>query len=198
MDNASAEIAAVAARMVVDDGLEWGAAKRRAVQQLGLGPRARLPGNEELEDAVREHIAIFHADTQPQELAALRRLALTWMQRLEAFRPHLAGAVWHGTATRRSDIYLQLFCDDPKSTEILLIDRGVRYEPSTVPGFRGDPVEALSLQSPCPELGETIGVHLLVHDLGELRGALKPDARGRTPRGSLDAVRRLVAQEADA
>ncbi|MGC3983939.1 MAG: hypothetical protein QM777_03970 [Pseudorhodoferax sp.] len=198
MDNASAEIAAVAARMVVDDGLEWGAAKRRAVQQLGLGPRARLPGNDELEDAVREHIAIFCADTQPRELAALRRLALTWMERLAAFRPHLAGAVWHGTATRRSDIYLQLFCDDPKSAEIMLIDRGVRYEPSTVPGFRGDPVEALSLQSPCPELGETIGVHLLVHDLGDLRGALKPDARGRTPRGSLEAVRRLMAQEAAA
>ena len=196
MDNASAEIAAVAARMVVDDGLEWGAAKRRAVQQLGLGSRARLPGNDELEDAVREHIAIFCADTQPRELAALRRLALTWMERLEPFRPHLAGAVWHGTATRRSDIYLQLFCDDSKSTEILLIDRGVRYEPSTVPGFRGDPVEALSLQSQCPELGETIGVHLLVHDMGDLRGALKPDARGRTPRGSLEAVRRLVAQEA--
>lgn len=198
MDNASAEIAAVAARMVVDDGLEWGAAKRRAVQQLGLGPRARLPGNDELEDAVREHIAIFCADTQPRELAALRRLALTWMERLEIFRPHLAGAVWYGTATRRSDIYLQLFCDDPKSAEILLIDRGVRYEPSTVPGFRGDPVDALSLHSSCPELGETIGVHLLVHDLGDLRGALKPDARGRTPRGSLEAVRKLVVEEAAA
>lgn len=198
MDNASAEIAAVAARMVVDDGLEWGAAKRRAVQQLGLGPRARLPGNDELEDAVREHIAIFCADTQPRELAALRRLALTWMERLEIFRPHLAGAVWYGTATRRSDIYLQLFCDDPKSAEILLIDRGVRYEPSTVPGFRGDPVDALSLHSACPELGETIGVHLLVHDLGDLRGALKPDGRGRTPRGSLEAVRKLVVEEAAA
>jgi hypothetical protein len=198
MDNASAEIAAVAARLVVDDGLEWGAAKRRAVQQLGLGSRARLPGNDELEDAVREHIAIFCADTQPRELAALRRLALTWMERLESFRPYLAGAVWHGTATRRSDIYLQLFCDDPKSAEIMLIDRGVRYAPSTVPGFRGDPVEALSLQSQCSDLGETIGVHLLVHDLGELRGALKPDARGRTPRGSLEAVRKLVAQEATA
>jgi hypothetical protein len=195
MDNASAEIAAVAARMVVDEGLEWGAAKRRAVQQLRLGARARLPGNEELEDAVREHIAIFCADTQPAELAALRRLALTWMERLQVFRPYLAGAVWHGTATRRSDIYLQLFCDDPKSAEIMLIDRGVRYEPSTVPGFRGDPVEALSLQSQSLELGETIGVHLLVHDLGDLRGALKPDARGRTPRGSLEAVRKLVQQE---
>lgn len=194
MDKASAEIAAAAARLVVEDGLDWGAAKRRAAQQLDLGPRARLPGNEELEEAVREYIAVFCADTQPLELAALRRLALTWMERLEEFRPHLAGAVWRGTATRQSDIYLQLFCDDSKSAEIRLIDKGVRYEPSTVTGFRGEPVEALSLQSPCPELGETVGVHLLVHDLDELRGALKPDAGGRTPRGSLQAVRKLVEE----
>ena len=38
------------------------------------------------------------------------------------FRPYLGGAVWNGTATRLSDIYLQLFCDDPKSAEIALID----------------------------------------------------------------------------
>lgn len=196
MDRASAEIAAVAARMVVEDGLEWGAAKRRAAQDLELGPRARLPDNAELEDAVREYLAIFHADTQPAELRALRRLALVWMERLQAFRPHLAGAVWHGTATRRSDIFLQLFCDDPKSAEIALIDHGVRYAPATVPGFRGEPVEALSLHSVCPELGESVGVHLLVHDLGDLRGALKPDGRGRTPRGGLEAVRRLVQEAA--
>ncbi|MFT3718120.1 hypothetical protein [Pseudorhodoferax sp.] len=198
MDRASAEIAAAAARLVVEDGLEWGAAKRRARQQLDLGLRARLPDNEELEDAVREHLALFHADTQPAELRALRRLALRWMERLQAFRPYLAGAVWHGTATRRSDVYLQLFCDDPKSAEIALIDHGVRYEPRTVPGLRGEPVEALSLHSDCPELGETIGVHLLLHDLDDLRGALRPDARGRTPRGSPEAVRWLVAQEAGA
>lgn len=198
MDRTSAEIAAAAARLVVEEGLEWGPAKRRAQQQLDLGPRARLPDNDALEDAVREYIAIFCADTQPAELAALRRLALVWMERLQAFRPYLAGAVWHGTATRRSDIYLQLFCDDPKSTEIALIDHGVRYEPRTVPGFRGEPVEALSLHADSRELGESIGVHLLVHDLDDLRGALKPDARGRTPRGSLQAVRQLVEQEAAA
>ena len=29
----------------------------------------------------------------------MRELALTWMERLADFRPHLGGAVWHGTAT---------------------------------------------------------------------------------------------------
>ena len=192
MDNLKSEIAASAARLVVEEGLEYGAAKRRAVRQLGLKARSALPDNEAVEDAVREYIELFCADTQPAELTALRRLALAWMERLAAFRPHLGGAVWHGTATRLSDIYIQLFCDDPKSAEIALIEKGVAYEARTVTGFNGEPVEALSLSSMSADLGEPIGVHLMVHDLDDVRGALRPDARGRSPRGDLGALRTLL------
>lgn len=194
MDTLQSEIAAAAARLVVEEGLEYGPAKRRAVKQMGLNARTALPDNDALEDAVREYIAVFCADTQPAELAALRRLALTWMERLAEFRPYLGGAVWHGSATRLSDIYLQLFCDDPKSAEIALIEHRVDYTPRTVTGFHGESVEALSLSSMSPELGEPIGVHLLVYDHDDLRGALKPDTKGRTPRGDLAAVRALVEE----
>ena len=191
------EIAAAAAAMVVEEGLEYGPAKRRAVKQMGLPARSVLPGNDEVEDAVREYIALFCADTQPVELAALRQLALIWMSRLVQFRPFLGGAVWHGTATRLSDIYIQLFCDDSKSAEIALIEHNVDYEARTVTGFTGDRVEALSLRSLCQPLHETVGVHLMVYDHDHLRGALKPDTRGRTPRGDLNALLRLleIAQE---
>ncbi len=192
----SDEIAHTTARLVVEEGLEWGPAKRRAVREMGLPARTPLPDNDRVEAAVREYIQIFCADTQPRELRALRQLALVRMVRMEAFRPHLAGAVWHGTATRLSDIYLQLFCDDPKSAEIALIDHHVDYEPRTVTGFNGQQVEALSLSSLCPELSEMIGVHLMIYDLDDVRGALRPDAQGRTPRGDLAAVRRLL-QETD-
>ena len=191
----SDEIAHTAARLVVEEGLEWGPAKRRALRQLGLPARTPLPDNDQVEAAVWEYIQIFCADTQPQELRALRQLALVWMERMAEFRPHLGGAVWHGTATRLSDIYLQLFCDDPKSAEIALIDHHVDYEPRTVTGFHGESVEALSIGSKSSELGEMIGVHLLIYDLDDMRGALRPDAKGRTPRGDLAAVRRLLEQE---
>jgi hypothetical protein len=197
MDTLQSEIAATAARLVVEEGLEYGPAKRRAVKQLGLGARTALPDNDLIEDAVREYIDIFCADSQPAELAALRRQALTWMERMAEFRPHLAGAVWHGTATRLSDIYIQLFCDDPKSAEIKLIDHDVDYTPRTVTGFQGEPVEALSISSLSKELGEQVGVHLLVYDHDDLRGALKPDAKGRTPRGDLSAVRALLEKDSD-
>lgn len=194
MHTLKSEIAATAAALVVEEGLEYGAAKRRAVKQLALPARTELPGNEEMEDAVRDYIAVFCAETQPAELAALRALALIWMERMADFRPHLAGAVWHGTATRLSDIFIQLFCDDPKSAEIALIEHNVDYEPRTVTGFNGARVEALSLSSLCKPLNENVGVHLMVYDHNDLRGALRPDTKGRKPRGELSAVQKLVAE----
>src|SRR3569623_297618 len=193
---AKLEIAQAAARIVVEEGLEYGGAKRRAVKQLGWPQRTALPDNETIDEAVREYISIFCADTQPAELAALRKLALTWLERLKEFRPYLGGAVWHGTATRLSDIYLQLFCDDPKSAEIALIDNRVDYEARTVTGFNGEPGEALSFSSVSRDLEEMIGVHLLIYDHDDVRGALKPDSRGRPPRGDAAAVRALLENAA--
>lgn len=188
----SERIAQAAAALVVDEGLEYGAAKRRALKVLGLGPRAALPANDLLEQAVRDHIALFCADTQPAELRALRELALTWMQRLDRFKPYLVGAVWQGTATRLSDIYLQLFCDDPKSAEIALIDHQVDYEVRSQTGFQGRDVDVLSLRCLCRPLQETVGLHLAIYDFDDLRGALRPDAQGRSPRGDTAALARLL------
>ena len=192
MDSLKDEIAATAASMVVEEGLEYGPAKRRALKQMGLPARTALPDNDAVDAAVRSYIALYCADSQPQELEALRQLALSWMERMQEFRPHLAGAVWSGTATRRSDIYIQLFCDDCKSAEIALIDHHVDYEPRTVTGFHGESVEALSTRSHCKPLKELVGVHLMVYDYDDLRGALRPDAKGRVLRGDLTAVRQLL------
>jgi hypothetical protein len=194
MNSLSQEIAATAARMVVEEGLEFGLAKRRAVKQMGLPARTPLPGNELVEDEVRDYIDLFCADTQPAELAALRHLALSWMVRLAEFRPHLSGAVWRGTATGLSDIYLQLFCDDPKSAEIRLIDHQVRYEVSTVQGFHGETVDALSMVCPCPGLSQRTLVHLMIYDHDDMRGALKTDSQGRSSRGDLTALKRLIEE----
>lgn len=191
------EIATCAARLIVEEGLEYGQAKHRAVKTLGLPGRSRLPSNEVVETEVRDYIALFCADSQPQELAALRAHATLWMQRLQAFRPHLGGAVWRGTATHLSDIYLQLFCDDAKAVELTLIDQKINYQVSRINGFNGELVDALSIHSRCPGLGqhpggEEIGVHLMVYGYDGLRGALLPDAQGQKQRGDLQALERLL------
>lgn len=192
----SQEIAAAAARLVVEEGLDYGAAKRRAVKELGAPARAALPDNDAVQEQVRAYLALFRADTQPAELLALRELALAWMQRLAEFRPHLTGAVWNGTATRLSDVYLQLFCDDPKSAEIALINQGVAFEARQVRGFRGEMVDALSFSVFCAGLGEHVGVHLMIHDHDDVRGALKPAADGRPARGDEQALRARMLEDA--
>jgi len=178
---------------VVEEGLAFGPAKHRALKELGLPARTALPTNDVVEAEVRDYIALFCADTQPGELLALRELARVWMRRLAEFRPHLGGAVWQGWATRLCDVDLALFCDDPKSAEIALINQNQRYETQTVRGLHGDDVEVLSLHSFCEALNEDVGVHLRIYDLDDLRGALLPDAQGRSPRGDLAALERLLA-----
>jgi hypothetical protein len=194
--SATEEIAALAARLVVEEGMEYAAAKRKAARDAGA--RVELPTNEEVEDAVREHIELFCAETQPAELRALREAALPWMQRLAEFRPHLSGAVWRGTATRLSTIHLDLYCDDPKAAEIALINAGVDYDSGSIsrPGGRGgEPLHVLSLSAPNRALGEPVTLHLILHDFDDQRGALKPDARGRSWRGDLGALQQLLAQD---
>jgi len=190
----TAEIAAVAARLVVDEGMEYGPAKRRAARDLGRHATRspQMPSNDEVEDEIRAHIALFCADTQPAELAALREVAALWMERLAEFRPHLTGAVWRGTATRLSSVHIELFCDDTKAAELALIDQRVDYDTGSRPGPRDQPIDVLTVTSRSAALGEHVSVHLSVLDHDDLRGGLKPDARGRTQRGDLKALRALA------
>jgi hypothetical protein len=53
-------------------------------------------------------------------------------------------------------------------------------------------VDALSILSACPGLSQKVLVHLMIYDLDDLRGALKPDTQGRTYRGDLVALNRLM------
>lgn len=189
------EIAAAAARLVVEEGLEYGPAKRRAARDLGRHAtrRVELPDNDAVEDEVRAYLALFHADTQPAELAALRAIAVDWMERLAAFRPHVTGAVWRGTANRLSSIHLQLFCDDSKEAEIELINQHVPYDSDAIPGPRGEQVPVLRLSVPSRLLGP-VTVLLTVLDHDDLRGALRNDARGQPPIGDVAALRRRMAE----
>lgn len=190
------EIAAEAARLVVESGLEYGPAKHKAARLLERhgGGRADMPSNEQVEDAVREYLAVFCAETQPAELAALRDVAGRWMERLARFRPHLSGAVWRGTATRQSAVHIDLYCDDPKSAEIALMELRVAADVRALGAGRPDAHDVLTVSSPCPTLGTPVTVHLHVRDLDDLRGALKPDARGRSWRGDAAALARTRSE----
>lgn len=186
-----AEIAAAAARLIAEDGADYGIAKRKAARQI-LGdqppPANVLPDNAQIEAEVRVYQSLFHADTQPARLFRLRTLAVDIMDKLAQFNPFLTGAVLGGTAGPHDDIHLQLFVDSAKEVEIFLLNRNVQIDISESPHFKGpryDPVETVSF------LWQQEGVHAELYELDDLRGAVK--ARGdKVQRADIAAVRALL------
>lgn len=107
--------------------MEYGAAKRKAVRQLGLPESFPLPGNAEIEDAVRDYHALYQEEEQGEQLAALRCAAVELMRRLVPFSPWLTGSVLEGTAGRHSRIDILLFPDSAKEVEIFLLDQDIPF-----------------------------------------------------------------------
>ncbi|MDF3035220.1 MAG: hypothetical protein K0S28_494 [Paucimonas sp.] len=186
------EIAAAAARMIAEDGASYGAAKRKAAEQILGTTKVRgdfMPDNSQVEDEVRAYQQLFMSDTQPARLLHLRKLAAEIMLELEQFSPFLTGAVLNGTAGEHSDIHLQLFSDSAKDIEIFLLNKNVDFEVTESPHFRhpGKTVETISFMW----RGE--GVHLASYQTSDLRGALKPEGE-RIERTDIHGVRRLIVE----
>ena len=176
-------IAAQAARLIAEGGMDWVSACRRAAHALNAPAHTPMPSRTLMEEQVRAHMALF-CSGQAAELAALRALALRWMQRLAPFRPHITGAVWSGLATRHAGIWLHLFCDDPKAVEIALINDGERYTLHSAGEVDGAPAHWLNLESWCAELEGNVGMHLLARARTALGSALGRDANGEAALGN--------------
>lgn len=161
-----AEIAALAARFIAEEGAEYGSAKRKAVKQLLGNQKIKghiLPDNEQIEQEVREYNAIFFADSQPARLQHLRLIALDLMHRLAHFQPYLTGAVLNGTAGEHSDIYLQLYTDNSKDVAIFLLNMDVEFEVSEHSSQRHGDIESLNFYY------REEAVHLLIYDRDDVR-----------------------------
>jgi hypothetical protein len=185
-----AEIAAAAARMIAEDGADYGSAKRKAARQI-LGetrvPGQILPDNAQIEEEVRLYNDLFFSDSQPARLLHLRRLAVGLMTELATFNPYLTGAVLNGTAGVHSDIHLQLFADSPKDVEVYLMNRNIDFEVSetTHSRSRDEMIETLSFMYQ----GE--GVHLAVYEVNDLRRIGKGNAK-RPERADLEALKAML------
>ncbi|OGA29028.1 MAG: hypothetical protein A3I01_20280 [Betaproteobacteria bacterium RIFCSPLOWO2_02_FULL_65_24] len=188
-------IAAAAARLMAEDGIDdFALAKRKAARQLGAEDTHSLPGNEEIEEQLRAYHSLYRNDEQQAELRLLREQALAVMQLLKAFSPYLSGPVLRGTAGRYSDVDLQLFTDDEKSVELLLLNRGIPYAVAQQRRLVGDQTRAASVLRLDWE-GTT--VKLAVFPANDERSALRSSPAGRPiERAALHAVAQLVQQAA--
>ncbi len=122
-------VALEAARLISEHGIrDYGHAKRRAADRLGVWDEQALPRNAEIEDALREHQRLFQPASQPQALRVRRAGARTAMRFLARFEPRLVGAVLEGTADTHSAVCLHLFSDDTDAVALFLTDRGISAE----------------------------------------------------------------------
>jgi hypothetical protein len=132
-------IAHLAARIMAEDGIEDHAlAKKKAARQAGAADTQQLPGNDEIDAALRDYRKIYHADDHRAQLAEQREIAALAMAELEMFNPYLTGAVLSGIAGKYASIQLQLFTDDVKAVELFLIDSGIAYEAGQTSLYSGD------------------------------------------------------------
>jgi len=189
-----ARIAAAAARLMAEDGIDdFALAKRKAARQLGAADTQSLPANDEIEAELRAYQSLYQGEEQRERIHELRSVALEAMRSLADFNPYLAGPVLKGTAGRYADIDLQLFTDDLKAVELFLLNRNLVYAVSEQRHYCGDEPRAV----PVLRLDwDGIPVNLAVYAAKDERAALKATAAGRTiERAGPSAVSALLAAD---
>jgi len=190
-----ARIAAAAARLMAEDGIDdFALAKRKAARQLGAPQSEALPGNDEVETELRAYRALYQAEEHPERIAELRRIALDAMLAFERFNPYLTGAVLKGTAGPYAEIELQLFPESPKEVEIFLLERGMSFTTHEGRRFSGDRAHAMSVFS---LTWQDAPLKLSVFDPRDERVALKTSQAGRVmDRAGVAEVGALVQETA--
>jgi hypothetical protein len=182
-------IAHAAARILAEDGsLDYGSAKRKAARQLGAPDSGNLPDNQQVEEALRSYQAIYQADETRAHLIFLRQIAVEYMERLAAFDPHLTGPVLNGTAGKHADIDLQLFTDQQKEVEFLLMSLPSPYH-------AGDYRAADAPGRIYPRFvidDPRASIDLVVYPAAELRNMKRQQADGSPRRLRLPQARELA------
>lgn len=182
-------IAHAAARILAEDGsLDYGSAKRKAARQLGAPDSGSLPDNQQIEEALRSYQALYQADETRAQLALLRQVAIEYMEQLADFDPHLTGSVLNGTAGRHTGITLQLFTDQQKEVEFLLMRLATPYH-------AGDYRAADAPGRIYPRFvidDPRASIDLVVYPAAELRNMKRQQADGSPRRLRLPQVRELA------
>jgi hypothetical protein len=172
-----ARIAAAAARIMAEDGIDdFALAKRKAARSLGAAETEALPANDEIEAELMAYLALYQAEEHPQRIAALREVALDAMRALEHFHPYLTGPVLKGTAGPYAEIDLQLFPESAKDVELFLLERGIAFETQESRRYSGDRAHAVSVFTLA---WQDHSLRLSVFDPRDERVALKTSQAGR-------------------
>jgi len=177
-------IAHLAARLMAEDGIvDFALAKRKAARQAGGSRVHELPTNEEVEQALRAYQELYQSQEQHAVLRQLRKQAISVMQLLASFNPHLTGSVLSGTASKHSEVSLQVFVDSVKDVELFLLNNQISYRRAEKRMYVGDACRVIPVFTlDRGEANVTIAVFSTDDQRHPLRTSLdgKPMERART------------------
>jgi len=159
-------LAQESARLMIEHGIvDFGLAKRKAAERLGVASSGALPSNAQIEQCLAERQRLYESDSHEARVRSLRELALELMRPLAAFEPRLAGPVLTGTATINTVIEVHLFSESIEAVADTLsacqyaashYERRFRFgggRVATLPGFRVPVREEVAVLPVFPEHG---------------------------------------------
>lgn len=127
----TAELALEAARIFVEESLtDYGTAKRKAAERLGLGSRAAMPDNARIQAEVLAYQRLFGGAGYVQRLQRMRATAVQAMKLLQEFDPRLTGGVVTGAIGEAHRVQLHAFPDKAEMVDVFLADRGIESKES--------------------------------------------------------------------
>jgi len=186
--NLRRNIAALAARLIAEEGIhDFGFAKRKAARQLGA-PERELPTNAEVEEELHAWRSLYRDEEDDERLFQMRGAAAEVMRFLAPFRPYVTGGVLEGTADAFSEVELETYADSAKDVEIFLLGQGVDYEHRDVRRRDQDSPEAVMLF----DWGE-VPIRLTVYNLKNERSPRRGPSGSPRGRMRLDAFEHVLA-----
>lgn len=151
---------------MIEHGIvDFGLAKRKAAERLGVAQSGALPSNAQIESCLAERQRLFEPGAHENRVRHLRKLAVELMEALTAFEPRLAGPVLAGTATINAVIEVHLFSESIETVADTLAARGYsathaekRYRfgggrTMLLPGFRVPVQDEVAVLPVFPEHG---------------------------------------------
>lgn len=169
-------------------------AKQKAASRLNIKGDDALPRNSEIEQALREHQALFFGEAQRKALRVRREAALEAMLFFRDFSPRLAGPVWEGTADSHSLVQLHMHDDDAETIARFLQEQRIpaqlHFRRLRLDRARDADLPVWRFQA------DDLGFELIVLPYGLLRQAPLSDIDGKPmKRGSIEQLESLLRSD---
>ena len=127
--NIKVSVANLAAQLIMEEGIkDYLFAKKKAAKSLGLNENANLPTNSQIDKAIDDFNKIFNPNIDIEFLQQFKNQALEIMNIFKNFKPHLMNQLSHGIIPKFPEIKINLFADNLKDVEYILLNSELSYD----------------------------------------------------------------------